>query len=62
MTKNHLLFFIIYAAAGIIGMIAFMSGVQNQLVFIGSLFLIMASAVHFKNWKNKRIESIKKGR
>lgn len=61
MKRKHLSFFIVYAVLGLIGLLIYANGLKDNLIFLGSLFLIMAAAVHFKNWKTQRIEEIKKG-
>lgn len=60
MNNKHFLFFIAYALVGVIGMMIYVSGVQNNLIFIGSLFLIMAAVVHFKHYKEERIKEYKR--
>lgn len=60
MRNRHFKFFIIYAIIGFIGMLVYISGMQSNLIFIGSLFLIMAAVVHFKHWKDEQIEEYKR--
>ena len=51
--KKDLMLFIVYGIIGFFGLVAYLNVLDAFYVIIGATFLIIASATHFKRYKEE---------